>query len=138
MRALSVIFVLLTLLSGCGGSQTEADDISGIIAGRWVINYAVNADDGTELPLQLLYGSAIILGDGLTLYSDGSFTKYYGVTDDISKQEGSYSVDGNTIIFVYDYGNTETALYLPSSREIEYHCYPLEDEAVYEYYTKAE
>ena len=114
------------------------DDISDFIIGVWKIQFAKNGTDGTDYPLQNLYGTGIQYGGTLTLNNDNTFAKLMGITDDTSDNEGTFSIVGNVITFKFKDGSTEEAVYLSSSQEIEYHTYDIFDTLIYEYFTKTE
>jgi len=114
------------------------DDISDLIIGVWKIQFAKEGIDGTEYPLQNLYGTGIQYGGTLTLDKDGFFTKLMGITDDISDNKGAFSLKGNVITFLFKDGSIEEAIYFPSSQEIEYHTRDIFDTLIYEYFVKTE
>ena len=64
------------------------------------------------------------------------FERHIGITSDEIATKGTYSVQGDKITLKYDNGAVNTAIYLPSSREIEYHLDSLEQSPVYEYYIR--
>lgn len=149
-----VLLLLLFFVSGCGVTQTmskteststgqptseeSADDISDLILGVWNIQYAKNASDGTDYPLQDYYGTGIQYGGKLTLNEDGTFSKYIGITsNETSIFEGNYYLNNNEIIFIFGSGRRERALYIPSSQEIEYHMQSIDGTFFNEYFSKS-
>ena len=119
-------------------TESTENDAPNFIIGDWNIKSAKHGITRTDYPLQYLYGTGIKYGGTLTLNKDNTFTKYIGITGETSENEGSYSLRGNTISFKFDSGRTEEAMYLPSSREIEYHTQDVQGIPVYEYFTKTE
>jgi hypothetical protein len=95
-----------------------------------------------EYSLQYIYGSGIHLGGTLSFKSDGTFSKYIGVSyDDPNLYEGKYYISENSIFLEYRNGRIEKAIYLPDTNEIEIRAgsYPYNIESlenVFSYFVK--
>jgi len=118
------------------GLRKVAEDEKTSILGDWAISYAQNANTGENYPLLYIYGTGIEYGGTLTFHEDNTFERHIGITGDEDATKGTYSVQGDMITLKYDNGSKNTAIYLPSSQEIEYHLEGLDQSPVYEYYMR--
>lgn len=120
-----------------GGAVADVDNSS--ILGDWPIAYAKHANTGEDYPLQDLYGTGIKYGGKLTLFADGTFCRYIGITTgETEHYEGTYQFSGDEITFHFYDGEVSTAKYLPLDHELEYHTKDSMQTPVNEYYIKGE
>lgn len=111
------------------------------IIGVWNIQYAKTrgaGHAGEDYPLQELYGTGIEYGGKLTFNSDGTFSRYVGITtDEVDKYEGTYILRyDDKILLKYKNGTTSTVKYLPSSQEMVYYTWDSNQVPIEEHYTK--
>ena len=115
MKTMIFTILICLCLTGCTVRNVENS-----IVGQWELYDAKRADTGKKYSIQELYGTGIALSNRLTLNKDGTFSKYIGITDNLTSYEGRYTIHHNTIIFQFQNGNEEEAIYSPSNHEIEY------------------
>ena len=129
--AFAVACIMFVFFMGCEKAVNGEKPIDNLILGDWSISNAQNAATGEDIPLQYLYGTGIEYGGILNFHEDNTFERHIGITGDEDATKGIYSVQGDIITLKYDNGTVNTAIFLPSSHEIQYH---LKD--IFEYYVR--
>jgi len=133
------LLLLIFFIIGCSNNPIEEinDYIPADIIGVWQIQFAENATDGTDYPIQWLYGSGIRYGGSFRFNDDGTFSRYVGITTNIADDyEGTFSVNGNDITLNFGNGSVGTARFLPERQLIECHRWEAWEIPVYVYFAR--
>ncbi len=98
--------------NGTDNGNTETDNTEKNktdVVGTWNISSA--EQDGEEVSLGSIFGSGIKYGGSINLNSDGSYSKYIGITSEEQEDDltGTYIYEGNKILFTSNSGMVEVA-----------------------------
>ena len=116
---LIICILCFIFITGCQETQDNNSTINAIV-GKWDIDSAERISTGENYPLQYLYGTGIEYGGVLEFYSDGTFSRWIGITDgDKSSHEGTYHLSGDNIRLEYKNGIIDEVIY-DSSDTLKY------------------
>ena len=136
------VALLLFLVIGCGVLQIEEvkyDVPSADIVGVWQIQFAESTIDGTDYPLQWLYGSGIRYGGSFRFNDDGTFSRFVGIhTGELDNYTGIFSVNGNDITLNFGNGRIGTAKFLTERQLIQCYRWKAWEYPVYVYFARVD